>query len=137
MSRHRQRSLCSTTDFQRQRGVRLIGSRKQLSDMRSFTAAVLVLALLAAPLACQASSQGRELKQDLSAITSLIGGNGISNIGGSGGSGFDISTITSALSGIAGSNGGGLTSLASNIGGGSGGLGNIVSSVGGRKMLNN
>ncbi len=28
------------------------------ADMRSFTAAVLVLALLAAPLACQASSQG-------------------------------------------------------------------------------
>jgi len=98
--------------------------------MRSFTAAVLVLALLAAPLACQASSQGRELKQDLSAITSLLGGS-------NGGSGFDISTITSALSGIAGSNGGGLTNLASNIGGGGGGLGNIVSSVGGRKMLSN
>lgn len=52
---------------------------------------------------------GRELKQDLSAITSLIGSSGLPNIGG--GSGFDISTITSALSGIAGS-GGGLTSLA-------------------------
>ena len=58
---------------------------------------------------------GRELKQDLSAITSLIGGGsggGIPNIGSGSGSGFDISTITSALSGIAGSNGGGLTNLA-------------------------
>lgn len=51
---------------------------------------------------------GRELKQDLSTITSLIGSSGLPNIGG--GSGFDISTITNALSGIAGN--GGLTSLA-------------------------